>query len=106
MKTQFVNEYTGELFEDDKACAASEKKYVETQERKRAEAERIAAEKKRKDSERAERAKEVEVAMQKVIDAKKEYRKVLQSFCKDYGSFHYSLKDTEDFFELVNNIFG
>ena len=95
MKTKYWNEYTNEVFDTEEEAMASEKKYLEAQEAK-----------KRKDSERAERAKEVEAAMQKVIDAKKEYRKLLNKFCKDYGAYHYSLKDSDDFFELVNNIFN
>ena len=95
MKTHYVNEYTHEVFDTKEEAVASEKKYLEAQEAK-----------KRKDSERAERAKELEAAMQKVIEAKKAYRKLLNEFCKDYGAYHYSLKDSDDFFELVNNIFN
>lgn len=95
MKTNYINEYTHEVFDTEKEAMASEKKYLEAQEVK-----------KRKDSERAERAKELEAAMQKVIEAKKAYRKLLNEFCKDYGAYHYSLKDSDDFFELVNNIFN
>lgn len=95
MKTKYWNEYTNEVFDTEEEAMASEKKYLEAQEAK-----------KRKDSERAERAKELEAAMQKVMEAKKEYKKLLNKFCKDYGSYHYSLKDSDDFFELVNNIFN
>lgn len=95
MKTHYVNEYTHEVFDTEKEAMASEKKYLEAQEAK-----------KRKDSERAERAKEVEAAMQKVIDAKKEYYKLLNDFNKTYGPYHFTIKNTDDIFELLNGIFG
>lgn len=86
MKTKYWNEYTNEVFDTEEEAMASEKKYLDAQEAK-----------KRKDSERAARAKEVEDAMKAVIEAKKHYNEVLKAFCKDYGSFHYSTNDLKNY---------
>ena len=86
MKTKYWNEYTNEVFDTKEEAMASEKKYLDAQEAK-----------KRKDSERAARAKEVEDAMKAVIEAKKHYNEVLKAFCKDYGSFHYSTNDLKNY---------
>lgn len=86
MKTKYWNEYTNEVFDTEEEAMASEKKYLDAQEAK-----------KKKDSERAARAKEVEDAMKAVIEAKKHYNEVLKAFCKDYGSFHYSTNDLKNY---------
>lgn len=41
-------------------------------------------------SERATRAKEVEDALNKLNEAKKNYDEKLRAFCQDYGSWHYT----------------
>ncbi len=86
MKTKYWNEYTNEVFDTEEEAMASEKKYLDAQEAK-----------KRKDSERAARAKEVKDAMEAVIEARKHYNEVLKAFCKDYGSFHYSTNDLKNY---------
>jgi len=95
MKTKYWNEYTNEVFDTEEEAIASEKKYLELQAaRKKAEAEREAARKK-KDSERAERAKQVNEAAKKLMEAKKNYHKVLADFCKDYGAYHCSSNEPD-----------
>lgn len=107
MKTLFTNEYTDELFDTEEKAKASEKKYLEVQEaKKRAEEERIATQKK-KDSERAARAKHVEELLTKYTNARKEYVDALNAFCRDFGAFHTTLKgaDPLDWFDLVTDLF-
>lgn len=41
-------------------------------------------------SERATRAKEVEDALNKLNEARKDYDEKLRAFCQDYGSWHYT----------------
>lgn len=82
MKTKYINEYTNESFETEKEAKASEKKYLDAQEIK-----------KKKDSERAARAKEVDEAMKAMLKARKQYMEVLKAFCKDYNSYHFSTND-------------
>ena len=108
MKTRYWNEYTNEVFDTEEEALASEKEYLKVQEeRKKAEQERIAA-KKKKDSERAARAKEVQEALAVAVKARKEYQNKLSAFCKDYGAFHFSTKDIEELepfsiFDLIGN---
>jgi molecular chaperone GrpE (heat shock protein) len=109
MKKLYCNEYTGESFTTEEACAESEKKYLTAQEaKKKAEEEKLAAQKK-KESERAVRAKEVEAAQKKVHEARKalqeaqaEYRNILDAFCRDYQAYHMSVKP-DDWFGLLED---
>lgn len=109
MKKLYCHEYSDELFETEEACAESEKKYIAAAEaKKKAEAEKLAAQKK-KESERAARAKEVEAAQKKVREARKalqeaqaEYRNVLDAFCRDYQAYHMSVKP-DDWFGLLED---
>lgn len=96
MITKYFNQYTNEPFDTPEEADVSEKKYLEIEEAK-----------KKKASERAERAKEVEEALKTAIDARKHYQEVLKAFCKDYGSFHYSTNDLKnynisDVFDIFN----
>ena len=93
MKTRYYNEYTNEIFDTEKEALESEKKYLEAKEAK-----------KKKDSERAARAKEVDEAMKVAIEAKKKYQDLVRAFCKDYKSYHFSTNDMKnyDFFDFLN----
>lgn len=48
-----------------------------------------------KKAKREARAKEVEDALKAALDAQKDANEKLQAFCKDYGTFHTSLKDAD-----------
>ena len=50
-------------------------------------------EKEKKLAERAERAKAVEAAFEKAQKARQEADDLLSKFCKDYGSFHTTIKE-------------
>lgn len=50
-------------------------------------------EKERKLAERAERAKAVENAFAEAQEARKKADDLLSEFCKDYGSFHTTIKE-------------
>lgn len=54
---------------------------------------------------RKEMAQDVEAKREAYVKAKNEYRAALNKFCKEYGSYHYTLnnRDLEDIF---NDIFG
>lgn len=108
MKTIYCNQYTDELFDTEEKARESERKYLEAKAAKeKAEAERKAALEK-KNSERAARAKEVEEALKAFTDARKNYVEKLNAFCKDYGSFHTTVKGTNpmDWFDLITDLFN
>lgn len=56
--------------------------------------------------ERATRAKEVEEAFKAARDAEKKANKLMNTFLKDYGSFHTTIKDVVDPFDWFWNIFN
>ena len=68
--------------------------------------------KEKKDKEAAERkavAEVVENARKQYIAAQKDYRKALEDFCNKYGTYHYSIDNTEEIpslFDLVGNLFS
>ena len=92
---KYVSEITGKTYDSEKDCLEAEKIFKE-EEKKKKEAEE------KKAAERSERAKEVEKAYEKVVEANKAYRDVLNRFIKDYGSFHMTYSDTNN---LIDDVF-
>ena len=70
---------------------------------------RIAKEKKEKEAaERKIAAEKVEIARKAYLEAQREYRKELESFCKAYGTYHYSTNSAEEIpslFDWFGNLF-
>ena len=58
---------------------------------------------------RKERAKAIEEQYKKVVEARNEYKKLVDDFTKDYGSFHMSVKSNNladmDLFDLFKYAF-
>ena len=92
---KYVSEITGKTYDSEKDCLEAEKIFKEEEKKKKAAEEKKAAE-------RSERAKEVEKAYEKVVEANKAYRDVLNRFIKDYGSFHMTYSDTNN---LIDDVF-
>lgn len=61
--------------------------------------------KEKKLAERAERAKAVETAIEAANKAKKEADKALSDFCKEYGSFHTTIKEPNSVYGWFNDWF-
>ena len=95
-----MSEKTGKKYNTVEECLADEKRYDE----------KIAieeAKKKELSNARKDRAKEVEDAYKKRIEADKNYRTLLNKFIDDYGSFHMTLdtelEDSFSFFDFLDN---
>ena len=59
-------------------------------------------------AERKAAAEMVENARKQYIAAQKDYRKALEDFCNHFGTYHYSIDNTEDIpslFDFFGNIF-
>lgn len=101
------SEKTNKKYASVDECLADEQVFDKEQAERKAAAEKALAEAKAKKEElaktRKERAQEVEEAYKSILDAQKNYRKVLDAFVRDYGSFHMTLRTGEgnpfDFFE-------
>lgn len=87
---RIISEKTGKEYATVAECEAAEKEFDEKAKAEQEKKEALAAE-------RTARAKEVEAAYQKVLDARKEYSEVLNAFCKDYGSFHMTYRGADPF---------
>lgn len=86
---KILSEKTGKEYMTVEECLAAEKEFDKA----------VAEEKARKENlanERKERAKEVEDALQAVVDARKVYEEKLNAFVRDYGSFHATIRTGED----------
>jgi hypothetical protein len=84
-----------------------EKENLEKIKKEREEAE-AKAKKEKAAEERKAFAKEVEDARKAYYDAQKNYREKLQSFCKKYGTYHYSTDNVEEIpslFDWFDNLF-
>ena len=95
---KFYSEELKKFYESAEECEKAEKEAAKAREEAKAKQEALVAARK-------ERAKEVEDALKAAIEAKKNYDKLLRSFCKDYGTFHFSMRDNDFFpslFDLLN----
>lgn len=92
------SEKLNKKFDTVDACLEAEKAYDAKVAEEKAKKEALTAE-------RTKRAKEVEEAYKKANEAKKVYNDLLNKFCKDYGSFHMTLKNTDPFVDFFDNWF-
>ena len=83
---KYISDVTGKVYETVEALEKDEAKVTAEKEAK----EKALAEKK---AQRESRAKEVETAIKEALDAQEHATNLLQSFCKDYGTFHTSIKN-------------
>lgn len=81
---KYYSEVLDKVFDSEKECMEAEN-----------------AEKKKTD-EREKRAEEVEVARKQAQEAKARYERLLERYCKDYGTFRYKLNDSHD----INDLFS
>ena len=92
---KYWSEVTKSFYDSEKACLDAEFKAKEEQNRekiRRERAEREAKEKQEKlAAERKARAAEVEEARKAMVAAQKKYQEVLETFIKQFGSYHLSL---------------
>lgn len=88
---RYYSDKVKQFYDSEDKCLAAEKAFDAEQEQK-------ALVKKQKDEARATRAKEVEAAYKAYVDAHKAYYDKLAAFTKDYGAFHMTIKDPDDFF--------
>ena len=95
---KYYSETLKRLFETADECAQAEA----AQERAKAEAE---AKKKALAEGRTNRAKEVEELYKAAVEAKKAYNKALDAFVKDYGSFHFSVREPSTSLSSVFDLF-
>ena len=85
---KYLSEVTKKVYDTvDELNTEEEKVLAARKERELAEAE--------KKAKREERAKEVEEALKFALEAQKEANEKLEAFCKDYGTFHTSLKNAD-----------
>ena len=96
---KYYSEVLNRVFDSEKELVAEEQKV------KNAEIEKQILEKK-KAEERKNRASEVEKARIAANEAATNYRKLLEDFCKDYGSYHYTIKNSSDNKNLVEDEFN
>ena len=96
---KYYSEVLDRVFDSEKELVAEETKA------KNAEIEKQLLEK-RKSEERKNRAAEVEKARIAAEEAVANYHKLLEDFCKDYGSYHYTIKNSSDNKNLIEDEFN
>ena len=99
---KFYSEKLNKVFETEKECVAAEEKYDVELAAKQAKEKQLA-------DTRKQRAKAIEESYKKVVEARKEYKKLVDEFTQDYGSFHMSVKSDNladmDLFDLFKYAF-
>ena len=105
---KFYSDVTRKFYDTEKACLEAELKVKEEENKAkimRERAEREAKEKQEKlAAERKARAAEVEEARKAMTAAQSKYREVLESFVRDYKTYHLSLTG-EDAKNVVPSLF-
>lgn len=97
---KYYSETLDKLFESEKELQQAEKNAIEAEAKKK-ELEEV------KRRERAEDAKEVEIALKNLRKAEDEYHEKLNAFIKKYGYYHYTSHDARDFpsaFSLIEPV--
>lgn len=95
---RIISEITGKEYKTVEECKTAENEALAA--KKRAEEEKAV-----KARERKVRADEVTAAYQAVVEARKHYNELLNSFIKDYGSFHMTLNKNVPMEELFEQFF-
>lgn len=112
---KYYSEVTRNYYDTEKACLEAEFKVKEEQNRQKILKEKEERERKEKQealvAARKERANKVEAARKAMVKAQNDYRKELETFCKDYGTYHYTLneddvkKNAPTLFDIFNPLF-
>ena len=86
MAVKIYSDVTKQFYNDEAAALKAEKEVKKAQDEKTAR--------------RKQMADTVDIKRKAYDKARRQYREALDNFCKDYGSYHYTLadKDLEDFF--------
>ena len=95
---KYYSEITKNFYTNEEECLEAERILVEKQKAAEAEKQKIAAERKA-------RAEEIEEAKEAFIAARNRYNELLTKFCEDYGSYHYSVKNSDSINDFVNSFF-
>jgi Skp family chaperone for outer membrane proteins len=93
---KYYSEKLNKLFETEKELISAEKAHDDE----------VANQKKAKEAaaaERKARAAEVEKAREAKNEACKHYNEVLEAFLKDYGSYHQTIRTSEDYDWIFDN---
>lgn len=83
---KFYSEKLNKFYETQEECLKAED-YILAQEAKELQKKKELAEN------RAKRAKEIEESYKALLNARKDYNKKLNDFCRDYGSYHITISD-------------
>lgn len=101
---KYFSEKLNKVFESEQECVEAENKFELAKQEKEEKEKRLT-------QERKERAHEIEEQYKKIMDDRKEYRKMVDDFIRDYGSFHCTFKSNEpvfsdmDLFDLLKYAF-
>lgn len=111
MKVQYYSDVTGKLYETEEACVKAEQEVLEAK-RKEEEAkeakEAARKEREKKAGERKTRADEIEEARKAMVASQRKYRELVNKFCEDYGTYHYSTSSFDGLptlFDTLDNLF-
>lgn len=99
---RYYSDVVNKVFSTEEELNQAEKAYAAEQAAKIAEQKRKEAEKKALTDARKARAAEVDEARKKMIEAQKEYKRVLQAFCKDYNGYHFTSTKVDDFPSFID----
>lgn len=95
---KYYSEETRDYYDSAEECEKAEKNAIAVREAEEQHKKELA-------DTRATRAKEVEAAYERYLDAGKEYNKLLHDFLRDYQSYHMTIR-RPGMFDLLDWAFG
>lgn len=87
---KYYSDKTKELYGTETELLNAEYDFDKAQEAKQEEERKAKEAIEAKKAARKVRAEEIEKARKEMVEAQKKYRKLIEEFCKDYGTYHYS----------------
>ena len=96
---RIISDVLGKEFTSVEECQKAEEEYSKQLAEKEAKKQELM-------TQRKERASEIEQSYQKVLEARKEYNKLVDNFVKDYGSYHFSVTKNIDKLEPLFPLSG
>lgn len=97
---KYYSEKLNKVFNTERECMDAEFKAKEQENlariQKEKEARELKEKKEREVTERKEMAEKVETARKAYLEAQKAYRTELEAFCQKYGTYHYTVSNTDE----------
>lgn len=103
---KYYSDITKKLYDSEKELMAAEQKQKQLDVEKELAAQKKEEERKALMEQRKARAAEIDAARKDMEAAQQKYRELVEKFCKDYGAYHYTSSNWNDFPKFLDSFFN